>query len=68
MQQLKKENGDLLAKHKKEKEKRNNLEKKVMELEELTGLWTVKAETYEIENKNYMKKFRKLEKKMGQTK
>lgn len=39
-----------------------------MELEELTGLWTVKAETYEIENKNYMKKFRKLEKKMGQTK
>lgn len=58
----------MLAKHKKEKEKRNNLEKKVMELEELTGLWTVKAETYEIENKNYMKKFRKLEKKMGQTK
>lgn len=37
-------------------------------MEELTGLWTVKAETYEVENRNYHKKFKKLEKKMAQAK
>ena len=34
----------------------------------MAGLWTVKAETYQAENKNYLKKFKKLEKKMKETK
>ena len=31
----------------------------------MTGLWSVKAETYEVENKNILKKFKKLEKKIS---
>ena len=52
------------AKTKKEKERRNWLEKKVLELEEMTGLWTVKAETFKIENTNLFKKCKKMDKKM----
>ena len=53
-----------MGKQKKEKERRSILEKRVLELEEMTGLWTVKAEAYQIENKNLNKKFKKMEKKI----
>ena len=43
---IEKENEEVLCKHRKEKEKRNALEKRVLELEELSGIWTVKAETF----------------------
>lgn len=54
----------MIGKQKKEKERRSILEKRVLELEEMTGLWTVKAEAYQIENKNLNKKFKKMEKKI----
>jgi hypothetical protein len=54
----------MMGKQKKEKERRSILEKRVLELEEMTGLWTVKAEAYQIENKNLNKKFKKMEKKI----
>lgn len=44
------------------------MEKKVLELEEMTGLWIVKAETYEVENKNLHKKTKKLDKKVSEIK
>lgn len=34
----------------------------------MTGLWSVKAEAYEIENKNILKKYKKIEKKMNSCK
>lgn len=66
--ELEKELEENRAKHKKEKERRNVLEKRVLELEEGVGLWNVKAETYELENRNLVKKCKKIEKKMAITK
>lgn len=34
----------------------------------MTGLWTVKAETFKIQNTNLNKKCKKMEKKMGSLK
>ena len=52
-------------KYEREKQRRNVLEKRVLQLEEVSGLWNVKAETFEIENKNMLKKCKKMERKMS---
>ena len=68
IQEKETETSELRNKLKKEKEKRNQIEKRVLELEEVAGLWNVKAEAYEGEVDVMNKKVRKMERRMSQAK
>ena len=58
----------LRKKQSKDKEKRNEIEKRIIELEQVSGLWNVKAEAYEGEVGLMTKRVHKLERRMSQTK
>ena len=56
------------SKYRKERERRNQIEKRVLELEEVAGLSNVKAEVYEGEVDLITKKYKKMERKMSSAK
>lgn len=66
--ELERENSELKSKNKKEREKRTDLEKRVLELEEISGMWNVKAEAFEGEAEIMGKKVKKMERRMSQAK
>ena len=59
---------DLKNRSKKEKDRRASIEQRILQLEEISGLWNVKAEAYEGQVQIMHKKMKKIERRMSQTK